>query len=211
MIPTCPSTHVFDSNQNACIPINGSGVVTPQTNVRYWDYNKSFSMSNWGVQTQNGDMQIVNAGAYKTFLKEAMAICDRNIWGYQAGLAKCDSWVSGSFQLIVQIGPDLRPAISFTAYPQPNYYQYTLSFGINGGGMAFNPLNLASDTTFSLINNSKGFEIRGYGSYMNGGGLRLIQIQVHQGTLNDGYVNYELYYPYNNVATKIAVGKLKRY
>lgn len=212
MIPTCPSTHVFDTNQNACIPINGSGIVTPQNGpARFYDFNRRFQASGWGVQTQTGDMQIVNASAYQTFLKEAMAVCDRNIWGYQAGLARCDSWVSGSFELVMQIGQNLRPFISFTAYPAPQFYQYAVSIGINGGGMAFNPLNLSSDTTFSLINNSKGFEIRGYGSYMNGGGLRLIQIQVHQGTLADGFLNYELYYPHNGAPTKIAIGKLKRY
>lgn len=211
MIPTCPATHVFDSSQNACVPINGS-IVTPQSGpVRFYDFNRDYIQSGYGVQTRTGDMQIVSANAYKAFLKEAMAICDRNIWGWEAGLAKCDSWVSGTFKLIVQIPENLRPFISFTAYPAPNFYQYAVNIGINGGGMAFNPLNLSSDTTFSLINNSKGFEIRGYGSYMNGGGLRLIQIQVHQGTLADGYLNYELWYPYNGHATKIAVGKLKRY
>ena len=212
MIPTCPSTHVFDSTQNACIPINGSGIVTPNNGpVRFIDFNRRYVLGGWGTQTQTGDMQIVNVNAYKSFLKESMAICDRAIWGYQAGLAKCDSWVSGAFEIAVQIGQNLRPSLSFTAYPAPQFYQYTVSVGINGGGMAFNPLVLASDTTFSLINNSKGFEIRGYGSYMNGGGLRLIQIQVHQGTLADGYLNYELWYPYNGHATKIAIGKLKRY
>lgn len=212
MIPTCPPTHVFDSSQNACIPINGSGIVTPNNGpVRYYDFNRRYQQSGWGVQQQQGDMQIVNANAYKSFLKESMAICDRTIKGWDAGLSRCDSWVSGSFELVVQIGQNLRPFLSFTAYPAPNFYQYYVSLGPQGGGMAFNPLALSSDTTFSLINNSKGFEIRAYGSYMNGGGLRLIQIQVHQGTLADGYLNYELWYPYNGHATKIATGKLKRY
>lgn len=214
MIPVCPTTHVFDSSQNACIPINGSGVVVPNAGpVQYYDFNRSFQPSGWGVQTYNGDMQITNTAAYKTFLKEAMAVCDRmsNTWGYQAGLAKCDNWVSGSFQITMQIPPNLRPQISFKAYPAPNFYQYAVSFGIDGGGMAYNPLTLSQDTTFSLVNNSKGFEIRSYGSWTNGGGLRLIQIIVREGTLNDGYVNYELFYPHNGQATKIAAGKMKRY
>jgi hypothetical protein len=213
-IPTCPTTHVFDASRNACVPINGSGIVTPQTTVQYYDYNRSFQNQGGyygGVQTYPGDMQIVNTNAYKQFLKEALAICDRNIWGYEAGLASCDGWVSGTFRLDVRVGPDLRPAVSFTAYPAPQYYQYAVSVGINGGGMAFNPLVLTTGTTFNLINDSKGFEIRANGSYMNGGGLRLIQIQVQQGTLADGFVSYELYYPYNKVATRIATGKLKRY
>lgn len=181
-----------------------------QTTTRFYDYNRFFYTNGWSMGTQNGDMTITNTAAYKQFLKEAMAICDRNIWGWEAGLADCSSWVSGSFQLEFAIDNSLRPLVSFTAYPAPNFYSYFVSAGIDAGGVAYNPLVLGSNTTFSLINNSKGFEIRAQGSYTNGGGLRLIQIQVINGTLNDGYFNYDLYYPFNNVPTKIATGKFKR-
>lgn len=213
-IPVCPTTHIFDASQNACIPINGSGIVVPNNGfVQYYDYNRSFQMAYNSVQTYNGDMQIVSDGAYRAFLKESLAVCDRvtNSWGYQAGLARCDNWVSGSFQMTIQIPSSLRPQISFKAYPAPSFFQYTLSFGIDGGGMAFNPLVLNQGTTFSLINNSKGFEIRSNGSWTNGGGLKLIQIMVKEGTLNDGYLNYEIFYPYNGQATKMAIGRMKRY
>ncbi len=212
MIPSCPATHVFDSTQNACIPINGSGIVVPGNGVaQYYDYNRTFQGSQYGVQTYNGDMQIVNSGAYKTFLKEAMAVCDRTIAGWSWGENKCDHWVSGSFQITMQVNSNLRPRISFKAYPAPSFFQFFGSLGIDNGTMPYNPLTLANDTTFSLINNSQGFEVRSYGSWTNGGGLRLIQIQVKQGKLNDGYLNYELFYPYNGQPTKVAVGKMKRY
>jgi len=205
VVPTCATGHVW--NGYACVVSNG--VVPNAGPVRYYDYNRYFFSNGWSVGTQNGDMTIVNSGAYKEFLKQAMAVCDRQIWGWQAGLADCNNWVSGSFQVEFQIDSSLKPMVTFTAYPAPNWYSYTLSFGINGGGAAFNPLVL-NQSTFSLINNSKGFEIRTYGSYWNGGGLKLIQIQVLQGTLNDGYFTYDIYFPYNNVATKIATGKFKR-
>ncbi|MEK2646793.1 hypothetical protein [Bdellovibrio sp. BCCA] len=206
VIPSCAAGQVW----NGTVCVNNTGVVPTNGVVRYYDYNRYFYNSYYGVSTQNGDMQIVNAGAYKEFLKQAMAVCDRNIWGWQAGLADCNNWVSGSFQIEFSVDSSLKPTVSFTAYPAPNWYQYTLSVGINGGGMAFNPLYLNQNNTFSLINNSKGFEIRAQGSYWNGGGLKLIQIQVLQGTLQDGYFTYDLYFPYNNVATKIATGKFKR-
>ncbi|MEN0057723.1 MAG: hypothetical protein AAGB31_02720, partial [Bdellovibrio sp.] len=185
--------------------------VGPYSNVvQYYDYNRYFQSNGWGVTSTNGDMTIVNAGAYKTFLKQAMAVCDRNIWGGQNGLASCDSWVSGALQVSFRMDSSMRPVITFKAHPAPSFFQWSLSYGIDAGGAAFNPLTL-QDTTFSLINNSKGFEIRSQGSYWNAGGLRLIQIQVLNGTLNDGYFTYDIYYPHNNVATKFATGRFKRY
>lgn len=194
---------------NGYICMNTSGIA-PGTTVRYYDYNRYFYQGGYNIQTQNGDMTIVNSGAFQEFLKQAMGVCDRNIWGIEYGLAKCSNWESGSFQIEFSIDSSLKPAVSFTAYPAIKWYQYSLSFGISGGGMAFNPLYLNQNNTFNLINQSKGFEIRAQGSYMNGGGLKLIQIQVLQGTLNDGYFTYDLYFPYNNVATKIATGRFKR-
>lgn len=209
--PTCPSGQYW--NGQVCQSGNGNGTYPTNGVVRYYDYNRYFYHNGFNIGVQNGDMRIVNSAAYAEFLKQAMAVCDRNIWGWQAGLAKCSNWTSGSFQLDVALDTSSnppRPSMTFTAYPAQNYYQYTLSFGINGGGYAFNPLSLMQNNTFSLINNSKGFEIRGYGSYYNGGGLKLIQIQVLNGTLADGYFTYDLYFPYNGVATKIATGRLKR-
>lgn len=207
VVPSCGAGQVW----NGTVCVSGNGVILPTTGTaRYYDYNRYFYNSYWGVSTQNGDMQIVNAAAYKEFLKQAMAVCDRNIWGIEAGLASCDSWVSGSFQLEFSVDSSLKPSVTFTAYPAPNWYQYSINVGLIGGGVAFNPLHLTQNNTFSLINNSQGFEIRAQGSYWNGGGLKLIQIQVLKGTLNDGYFSYDLYFPYNNVATKIATGKFKR-
>lgn len=204
-IPTCPGGYVFNTGTNSCIV--ATGVAPVNTVNQFYDYNRYLQ----GAQFTAGDMQIRNQAAFKHFLKEAMGLCDRNIWGVQYGLASCDSWVAGSFRLMVRVDASLKPVVSFEAYPEMQFYSYTLSFGIDAGGMAFNPLTLSQNNTFSLINDSKGFEIRANGSYLNGGGLRLIQIQVHQGTLNDGYFTYKLFYPYNNVATEIATGKLKRY
>ncbi|MGZ3770168.1 MAG: hypothetical protein ACXVCP_07720 [Bdellovibrio sp.] len=206
-IPACPVNTIW----NGATCINSTGVVPNGGIIRYYDFNRWFTASAYGYPSVvNGDMTIVNSAAYQQFLREAMGICDRNIWGWQAGLSDCANWVSGSFVVEFAIDSTMKPAVSFTAYPAPSYFNYFMNIGLTGGGMAFNPLTLNSNNTFSLINNSQGFEIRAQGSYWNGGGLRLIQIQVLQGTLNDGYFAFDLYYPYNNVATKIASGKFKR-
>ena len=202
----CASGQVW--NGYVCVNNNGN-VVAPGT-VQFYDYNRAFSY--YGNTVATGDMQIVNNEAFKAFLKEAMAICDRNIWGWEAGLSDCDNWVSGSFKLAFAINVNTKiPTLRFEAYPAPRFFQGFINIGIDGGGVAFNPLILFQNNTYSLINDSKGFELRAQGSYWNGGGLRLIQIQVPNGTLNDAAFEYDLYYPYNNVATKIAHGRLKRY
>lgn len=212
---SCPAGYSY--NGVNCVWTNGGTPITPGTPgtvtgpVQYYDFNRSYVQSWGGVGTVNGDMTIVNSGAYKQFLKEAMAICDRNIWGWSSGLSDCNNWVSGSFKIAFSIDSSMKPAVRFEAYPAPSFFSWNFSLGWDAGGVAFNPLILNSNNTFSLINNSKGFEIRAQGSYWNGGGLRLIQIQVLQGTLQDGYFTYDLYYPYNNVATKFATGKFKKY
>lgn len=204
--PACPVGQVL--NGNVCVHNSG---ITPGGNVQYYDYNKFFTQTGYGVSTVNGDMTITNSAAYKSFLREAMGVCDRTIVGWDIGLSSCDNWVSGSFQASFLVTSDLKPTVRFEARPAPSYFNGFGSLGISGGGAAFNPLILSQNNTFSLINNSQGFEIRAQGSNWNGGGLRLIQIQVLQGTLNDGYFSYDLYYPHNNVATKFASGKFKRY
>lgn len=201
---SCPAGSSW--NGTYCVNANG-GIVNPTgptTQVNYYDYN----YFQWNTAAR-GNMTIVNSGAYKAFLKEAMGICDTNVWGFQYGYASCDAWIAGSLQVAWTMGSDLKPAIQFTAYPTPQYY--SVSFGISAGGAALNPLNLYSATTYNLINNSKGFEIRSNGSAWNGGGLKLIQIQVPVGTLNDTYFSYDIYYPYNGVATKMVSGKFTRY
>lgn len=210
--PVCPANYVFDANRNACVSATGGpNLPNAPEYSQYYDYNRYFQNSMYGVQTTNGDMRIVHNEAYKTFLKEALAVCDRNIWGAEYGLADCNNWVTGSFQISWYMNSTMVPTVKFEAYPAPHFFSYTFSFGINGGGVAFNPLILSSNNTFNLINNSTGYEIRAQGTAYNASGLRLIQIQVHKGTLAQDTVTYELYYPYKNKPTKIATGKFKRY
>lgn len=202
---SCPAGTTY----NGANCVNASGVIVsptgPTTMVQYYDYN----WYQWYTQYR-GDLTIVNSGAYSAFLKEAMHVCDTQAWSLiNTGYTNCNSWVGGSLQIAWAMDGSLKPNISFTAYPTPQYF--TASFGISGNGVGLNPLNLYSATTYSLINDSKGFEIRSNGSSWNGGGLRLIQIQVPVGTLNDSYFAYDVYYPYNGVATKFASGKFKRY
>lgn len=230
--PSCPASTVFDASTNTCKtptkPVCGPGqTYDPATNLcvatatptptvaEYYDYNRYYPNFPYQNGMGTGHLSITHTEGYKAFLREAMGICDRNLWGWTWGLDDCNTWIGGSFIITWRMDSSMVPVLQFTAYPPVNAFQFAFSIGIDNGGAALNPLTLPmqshQQTTFNLINNSKGYEIRANGSAWNGGGLRLIQIQVHAGTLADNEAVYELYYPYNNQPVKVATGKFKRY
>ena len=212
---TCP----IGSNWNGqyCVTNNGNIVSPGTTNIRYYDYIYYFQIDyftkmptvNWPNSRKS--MRITNPTVYKKFLKEALAVCDRNIWGYSSGYASCNNWTSGS--MILQIDLDStnsNPSVYFTAIP--SYSMFSMSIGIDGGGMAFNPLALIQIVKYSPINQSKGFEIRTTGSSANGGGLHLIQIQVLNGKPGDNNFTYQVFYPdENRTPREFLTGTLTRY
>lgn len=202
VIPTC--TYV----NGVC---NNGGITYPgtTTQVRYYDYKFFFDLSN-PYSPYNGvpgGLTITNTGAYQAFLKEAMAVCDN--YSYNTGASACSTWAQGSLQVQFTVDASMVPQIYFAAVPGSSSTWYNLYAGIPTGGVTMNPLMLTTGTTFSLINNSTGFEIRSQGSSLNAGGLKLIQIQVNQGTLGQNNLSYKLFYPYNGVATLFATGTFK--
>lgn len=155
---------------------------------------------------------------YRTFVKEAMAICDRTD-GYSGGTASCDAYVSGyvrvvmqspnpssnSLRLTIEAGPSTRSANGWYSISTPTAGQLAscgLTYYITGVCMMYptasnlsyprNPLSI--DMAVSPINNSAGFEARGYGAYATQAGQELIQMMVPNGKLQDGYFDYTLYY-----------------
>nr|BFD60857.1 hypothetical protein CKG001_29640 [Bdellovibrio sp. CKG001] len=212
-VPTCATGTVW--NGSACVVPNGGpgggNVVT--TTVGFADGSTSFQM---GGRQLNGNLRITNRSAYEAFLRDAFFICDRNIWGWEAGLAKCANWTTGYLFLSFTIGPSMVPAVTLTAYPAPNWYNYALSFGISAGGAAYNPLYLNNQNTFNLIpdkdgNHSQAFEIRAQGAFGTPAGRYLIQIQAHKGTLANTSIKYDLGYKYGNQNVVFATGTLQRY
>ncbi|WP_413575947.1 hypothetical protein ACLVWU_16295 [Bdellovibrio sp. HCB290] len=203
-------------NGQYCVGGNG-GIVSPgTTTIRYYDYVYYFQINYWTKAplvvnpSAKRYMKITNTSVYKKFLKEAMAVCDRNIWGWNSGYSDCNSWTNGSLMLQVDLNNSLQPSVYFTAIPSQQYFNF--SFGIDGGGMAYNPLALIQNTTYSLINQSKGFEIRSNGASTNAGGLHLIQIQVFNGTTANNQVNYQIAYPDSNGrGTVFATGTMTKY
>lgn len=201
-------------NCNGAVCIDGNGNIVSTTGgvtssvIQFYDYKFYFSLDS-GAYSPNipGSLTIVNSGAYKQFLKSAMAVCD--ISSISWGGASCDTWLQGSLQVSFSIDSSMQPRIDFRAVPGQSFFYGNLGFYT--GGLTMNPLKLYGNTTYSLINNSQGFELRANGSALNGGGLNLIQIQVVKGTLSDSSFDYKLIYPYGGVATTFATGTFKRY
>ncbi|MBO9667459.1 MAG: hypothetical protein J7501_11690 [Bdellovibrio sp.] len=201
-------------NGSYCGTVTGGTNITPgTTQLRYYDYIYYFNYS-WGFASNvapsyRKSMRVVNTTVYKKFLKEAMGVCDRNIWGWNTGYASCDAWASGSMILQIDLDSSLKPTVYFTAIPSQQWF--SASIGIDGSGMAYNPLGL-NQGTYNLINQSKGFEIRANGATTTAGNRHLIQIQAVTGTTADTNINYTIYYPDSAGQPKaILSGTLTRY
>lgn len=201
VVQNCAVNYYWNGQQCVYGSSNSGGRST------FADGSTSFQMGNYQF---NGNLVISDSGGYSAFLKEALGICDRNIWGYEAGLAKCSTWASGKLYVSFNVGADLVPAITFTAYPPQYFNNYFVSFGINAGGMAYNPLILSSNNTFNIINNNKGFEIRANGPWGTGSARYLIQLIVKEGTLQSSTVNYELAYKNGTTNKVFARGTMKK-
>lgn len=210
---TVTTTCTWVTNSSGTVCVNSAGQIVSGTSgvtsrVQYYDYKFYFSLESGQYSPTNvGNLTITNAAAYKQFLKEAMYVCD--LTNYNWGGASCDTWLQGSLQVSFSVDSSMKPYLDFRAVPGQSWISG--NFGIFAGAATLNPLQLYNNTTFNLINNSQGFEIRSNGSSWNGGGLKLIQLQVDKGTLNDSYFTYRLIYPLNGVATPFATGTLKRY
>lgn len=145
-------------------------------------------------------LQITNNSVFRKFMKEAMALCDQgDLFNY--GWASCDSYTGGYVRLTLQ-----APA----AYPMQNNAMLTISVlprsmpnwglvgNIGGGGIARNPMQL--QLSISMINGStypddiRGIEGRSYGGYGTIAQRKLMQLQVPEGKMQDGYMDYRFAY-----------------
>lgn len=164
-------------------------------------------------------MSMTSSTATTAFLRDGMAICDRGTYNY--GSASCTDYRSGYAQVVLQsvnaasstarLTIEVLPR-SYTSYSSYYYYaslpsaQQGLTCGISWlltgmcmmtptatqSQIARNPIQL--DLVVSAINNSQGFEGRGYGGLGTISQTALIQFQVANGKLSDGYFDYKLIY-----------------
>jgi hypothetical protein len=188
---------------NTCYPIGGDG--TPTTPG--FTYGNGFYADNYSGSSA---LRVVNGAQMKEFFKQAMGVCDRAAYNY--GQASCDAYVDGQMDIIIQFPNAQNSSLLATMIAQPKYnpyynYQATLPSGWGLLGIALgattgiylpdpkqyngayrNPLQL--EMAVSAINNSQGFEARGYGDYWTGYNRTLLAIQVPQGKVQDNTFNF---------------------
>lgn len=173
------------------------------------------------AQNPKMDQYYINSGstynlqsAMNKVLKYAMGTCDRNYADY--GYAGCQSWMNGfhdimifangsqasTVKMVVRAMPDTRCQSPYMCSGYwaslPSFSQFILGlFGFNTTNQSgvYNPMVL--DMTIWPINNSQGFELRGYppaGAYYQGGNNLLFQFQVPNGKLEDAAWDFTLAY-----------------
>lgn len=201
----------YFSNGN-CVTANGQVVSTGYTGT-------SFKTDNFRDRT----LTVSNSNVYTTFLRDGMAICDRGTYNYGAAsctdyrngyaqvVLQSVNASTNTARLTIEVVP--QSAVSYSQYGYNSYYYASLPSGSQAiscgismllwGGclmaptaqqmqIARNPL--AIDLVISAINNSQGFEGRGYGGAGTISQTALIQFQVDNGKLTDGFFNYKLSY-----------------
>lgn len=215
----CPGNSSGDNNTTACSAgsyYNNGYCYNPNNPNGFpagYSYSVSFYAGQSGNSWGNGNtLQIVNAQKMKEFLKYAMGVCDRAANNY--GQSSCDSYLSGDFSVTLQLPGSVGQQALVNFYTQPRinpYYNYygqlpsgkgwaNMAIGMLTGvwmpdqqyytGAYKNPLQLS--LTVSAINNSQGFELRGYGDNWTAANVRLVSIVVPQGKKEDPYFNFYL-------------------
>lgn len=197
----CAAGYYYQGNQ--CYPINGGG---PGTNPQY-NYSNGFYADNYSGTSL---LRVTNGARMKQFFKFGMGVCDRAATNW--GQANCDAYVGGYMDIIIQFPNSTNSSMLATFIARPKYNPYgnysaqlPSGWGLLGialGGLTGvyipdpksytgayrNPLQL--EMAVSAINNSAGFEARGYGDYWTGANTTLLAIQVPQGKVQDNQINY---------------------
>ncbi len=201
VMQACAAGYYYYGNQ--CYPINGQGGgVQPG-----FGYSNGFYADNY---SNTSTLRITNANQMRQFFKLGMGVCDRAASNY--GLASCDSYVSGYMDAIIQFPNAGQNTLLATFIARPRYNPYGnysaqlpsgwgmlgLAAGLITGvylpdpktytGAMRNPLQL--EMVVSAINNSTGFEARGYGDYWTGMNRTMLAIQVPQGKIEDYRLNF---------------------
>lgn len=210
-VPVPPAVGVYPP----CINGTNCTYQLPQNSIRGFYAQSANFQSGWFLN--NGSV-LQPTSAVTTILEDAMGVCNRG--HYNGGLADCNSWVNGYYDLVFTVNPTNPNQVTlvFRSYPVVNQSWYTYNLpspqafftSLLGWPIAqnpqgtFNPMIL--NATIHPVNNSQGFEIRSYGPQVSAGYNKLLQLQVGVGKIEDQRFNFELFWN----GAKIAVGTMAR-
>jgi hypothetical protein len=200
--PVCPVGQFYSNG--GCY--TGNGFAGP-SNFRY---TTGFLADNYSGSSR---ITIVNAQKMKDLFKFGMGVCDR-AYG-NLGQANCDSYLAGRMAMIIQFPTGASAGsnsilATLIAEPQinPNFNyqaQYPSGWGLLGAALGYMTGSYIPDPNYytgarrdplqlqmvvSAINNSAGFEARGYGDYWTGYNTTLLAIQVPQGKVESSSFNF---------------------
>jgi hypothetical protein len=208
-IVACGKSGSDNGNNVAPVPVNPSLVVPAGTRVGFFAQN---SKMDWLYPQSAGFTNYQFQSGMNNVLKYAMRTCDRG--AYNGGTSACQSWLSGpndimifangsqasAVQMVIRSMPDTSCQSPYSCstywYSLPNFTQFILGmFGFNSfnNSNIYNPMIL--NMTIWPVNDSKGFELRGYapgGDLAYGSGNLLFQFQVANGKLEDAGWDYQL-------------------
>lgn len=203
--PTCPAGTAYYNN-GYCYDQNGQVIGT------YGGAVLASVDTGYLAETQrNNNLTVTDGSTMKTMLQKMFNVCDQN--HINGGTASCDYWVNGYFAAMVQSFSNVSNSVRLTFYVQPsmnlngfNYYyslpslgqifesmlgvQQYMGYGTTRQLISFD----VNQTTLSVINANKGFEVRTYGPLDTAANRTLIQLQVDSGKFLDNQFNFKLSY-----------------
>lgn len=192
----CPVGTYYSNGQ--CFGVTG----VPQT--ANFSYNQGFWADNHSGYSR---LTFSNSAKMKEFFKLGMGVCDRGANNYQnLGQANCEYYLTGKMDIIIQFASANSSNMIATFIAQPrinqgfNYSgQLPSGWGLLGAALGwvtgvqlpdpsyyqgtYKPV-LQLQMAVSNINNSAGFEARGYGDYMSALNRTMMAIQVPNGKVD---------------------------
>lgn len=207
---TCPAGTAYYNSGN-CYGPNGqiignynNGLITAQ-DVAYL-----------AETHRNRNLTITDNGVFLDFLQKAHGACNRA--HYNGGTANCDAWTSAYFMLGLQSFANQNNMMSLIfvldyramsnsnySYQLPSIGEFFMGvFGVpsyNDNVGEYIPKFRLDKGVASIINGSKGFEVRAYGPDTSAANRSLIQVSIPNGKILDNTLNFVLSFAGKRMAT----------
>jgi hypothetical protein len=175
------------------------------TNIGFYAQTSNFGSY---VQGFTSASSLNLTSGWKTMLKDAMGVCDRD--QSNGGLAGCNDWMNGMHDLVIIMDSSTASTVRVTvrSYPVPTnpYYSYSYSlpsatdffYGLLGFPIMGNPSGFFNPMILTAsiwpVNNSQGFEVRSLGPQQSYGWNKYLQLQIANGKVEDQSFQYQLFW-----------------